>query len=193
MHIVLIIPLLISQVFGHPFPLVINTWGFMEATKAAWTEISSGGSRLDALEVGCSKCEMLQCDGTVGFGGSPDENGETTLDALMFDGVTMDMGAVAGLRRVKNVISVARRVLEHTSHSLLVGSLATKFAKQMGFKEESLSTNNSLSMWKQWMVNRCQPNFWTVWYHGCPAIFLLFNLCRMCSPTLEARVDLINR
>lgn len=35
---------------------------------------------------GCSMCEQLQCDGTVGFGGSPDESGETTLDAMIMDG-----------------------------------------------------------------------------------------------------------
>lgn len=36
---------------------------------------------------GCTICEQEQCDGTVGYGGSPDENGETTLDALIIDGL----------------------------------------------------------------------------------------------------------
>lgn len=36
---------------------------------------------------GASTCEVLQCDGTVGYGGSPDEAGETTLDAMIIDGV----------------------------------------------------------------------------------------------------------
>jgi N4-(beta-N-acetylglucosaminyl)-L-asparaginase len=36
---------------------------------------------------GCSTCENMQCDLTVGFGGSPDEQGQTTLDALIMDGV----------------------------------------------------------------------------------------------------------
>lgn len=36
----------------------------------AWQVISSGkGSALDAVESGCSVCEVQQCDGTVGFGG----------------------------------------------------------------------------------------------------------------------------
>lgn len=34
---------------------------------------------------------------------------------------TMEVGAVAGLRRIKNAIGVARAVMEHTSHTLLVG------------------------------------------------------------------------
>ncbi len=42
--------------------------------------------RLGAVVAGCETCEELQCDTTVGYGGSPDETGETTLDALLMDG-----------------------------------------------------------------------------------------------------------
>lgn len=48
--------------------------------------LSSRGSAIDAIVAGCTVCEQEQCDGTVGYGGSPDENGETTLDALIIDG-----------------------------------------------------------------------------------------------------------
>jgi len=41
---------------------------------------------LDAVEMGCMQCEIEQCDGTVGYGGMPDETGETTLDAMIMDG-----------------------------------------------------------------------------------------------------------
>lgn len=41
---------------------------------------------MDAVEKGCAVCEREQCDGTVGFGGSPDEFGETILDAMIMDG-----------------------------------------------------------------------------------------------------------
>lgn len=53
---------------------------------AAWSTLQSGGSVLDAVERGCARCEMEQCDGSVGYGGSPDESGETTLDALIMNG-----------------------------------------------------------------------------------------------------------
>lgn len=101
----------------------------------AWEIVEADGAALDAVELGCSVCENEQCDGTVGFGGSPDENGETTLDAMIMDGygfffcsfqsITMKLnvvvlnapsrtthrvGAVAGLRRIKHAISVARYV-----------------------------------------------------------------------------------
>ena len=31
--------------------------------------LQKGGSYLDAVELGCSKCEVLQCDTSVGYGG----------------------------------------------------------------------------------------------------------------------------
>lgn len=54
---------------------------------SAWTDlINYDITAVDAVVAGATVCEILQCDKTVGFGGSPDENGETTLDALVFDG-----------------------------------------------------------------------------------------------------------
>lgn len=73
------------------FPVVVSTWPFREAVRAAWevaTAGGAGGSAVDAVVAGCSACEVLRCDGTVGPGGSPDENGETTLDALIMNGET---------------------------------------------------------------------------------------------------------
>lgn len=76
------------------------------------------------------------------------------------DGVTMNVGAVAGLRRIKEAIRTARLVLDHTSHSLLVGDQATDFAKMMGFKEEQLQTPESKRKWLEWRRRSCQPNYW---------------------------------
>lgn len=78
--------------------------------------------------------------------------------------MTMDVGAVGGLRNVKHAISVARYILENTVHSFLVGDSATQFALKMGFKNESLQTKSSHDMWKKWIENNCQPNFWKVSY-----------------------------
>ncbi|XP_030387033.1 putative N(4)-(beta-N-acetylglucosaminyl)-L-asparaginase GA14866 [Scaptodrosophila lebanonensis] len=145
-------------------PMVINTWNFTKANKLAWRILNQtqGGLRLtrNAVVEGCTKCEKMQCDGTVGFGGSPDELGETTLDAMIMDGSSMKVGAVAGLRRIKDAIRVARSVLEHTQHTLLVGDAATEFANDMGFRSESLTTPESRAVWELWKAQNCQPNFW---------------------------------
>lgn len=49
------------------FPLVVSTWPFREAVRAAWEVVSAsdgGGSAVDAVVAGCSACEVLRCDGT---------------------------------------------------------------------------------------------------------------------------------
>lgn len=64
-------------------PVVISVYVLLIA---AWNTLQAGGSELDAVEKGCGQCEIEQCDGSVGYGGSPDEHGETTLDAMIMDG-----------------------------------------------------------------------------------------------------------
>ncbi|XP_076232208.1 N(4)-(Beta-N-acetylglucosaminyl)-L-asparaginase-like [Calliopsis andreniformis] len=146
---------------NNSIPLVVITWNYQAATQKAWDVLyEQKRSALDAIEESCSLCEQERCRTTVGYGGSPDESGETTLDALIMDGVTMDVGGVGLLRNIKNAISVARKVLHNTKHSLLAGELATKFAVEMGFKEESLQTEESERMWLDWKANNCQPNYW---------------------------------
>ncbi|KAI1760249.1 asparaginase-domain-containing protein [Hypoxylon sp. FL1150] len=143
-------------------PMVINTWGgaFTAATDAAYLSLlKPETSALDAVELGCSTCEANQCDGSVGFGGSPDENCETTLDAMIQDGTTMKSGAVAALRRVKDAISVARAVLEHTTHTLLAGDFATDFALSNGFAAQNLTTEDSAASCARWKAAGCQPNY----------------------------------
>jgi isoaspartyl peptidase/L-asparaginase-like protein (Ntn-hydrolase superfamily) len=78
---------------------------------------------------------------------------------MMMDGDTMDVGAVAGLRRIKNVISVARKVLTHTYHSLIVGDSATAFAVSQGFKEMSLTTSHSAEAFTKWLKTK-KPDYY---------------------------------
>lgn len=160
-------------------PFIINTWGgaFTSATDSAFSYLTSPPSppnsdsdsasdtstsrnpRLDAINAivaGCSTCERLQCDGTVGYGGSPDESCETTLDALIMDGDTLDSGAVANLRRVRDAIAVAKRVLLYTRHSLLTGDQAAEFARENGFVEDDLGTAESKKICEEWRGEGCK-------------------------------------
>jgi N4-(beta-N-acetylglucosaminyl)-L-asparaginase len=143
--------------------VVINTWPFTNATNTAYKVLEENlhpqTAVLDAITKGCNRCEIDQCDFTVGYGGSPDTAGETTLDAMIIDGKTLNMGVVARLRKIKPAIEVARAVMEHSSHTILAGDGALQFAKMMGFKEESLETPDSKRMYQQWKDNHCQPNY----------------------------------
>ncbi|KAI3471032.1 hypothetical protein Pfo_027695 [Paulownia fortunei] len=142
------------------FPLVVSTWPFLEAVRAAWRTVDSGLSAMDAVIEGCSACEELRCDGTVGPGGSPDENGETTIDAMIMNGVTMEVGAVAAMRYVSEGIKAARLVMQHTKHTMLVGEQASIFAISMGLPgPTNLSSEESTEKWINWKKSKCQPNF----------------------------------
>ena len=74
--------------------------------------------------------------------------------------VTMSVGAVASMKRIKDAVGVARKVMEHTQHTMLVGESATRFAISMGFPEEDLTTGHSSQLWTDWKTGGCQPNFW---------------------------------
>lgn len=143
------------------YPIVVSTWPFVDAVRAAWRVADGGFSAVDAVVQGCSTCEELRCDGTVGPGGSPDENGETTIDALIMNGATMEVGAVAAMRFVKDGIRAARLVMQHTEHTLLAGEKASAFAIAMGLPgPANLSSAESMDKWTKWRENGCQPNFW---------------------------------
>lgn len=58
-------------------------------------------------------------------------DGTHELDAAIMDGKTLSCGAVAGVKTVRNPISLARLVMDKTSHVLLAGTGADNFAKEM--------------------------------------------------------------
>ncbi|CAI0449630.1 unnamed protein product, partial [Linum tenue] len=142
------------------YPLVVSTWPFREAVRAAWRAADSGLSAVDSVVEGCSTCEVLRCDGTVGPGGSPDENAETTIDAMIMNGVTMEVGAVGAMRYVKDGIKAAKLVMQYSKHTFLVGEQASVFAISMGLQgPTNLSSSESIEKWSNWKDNGCQPNF----------------------------------
>lgn len=63
---------------------------------------------------------------------------------------TMNVGAVGSLRHCKEAVATARRVLEHTTHSLLVGLQASQFAMEMSVQLDNLTTEKSHNIWKEW-------------------------------------------
>jgi len=165
-------------------PAVISTWVFGKAANAdAWKVLDAGGSALDAVERGVNQAELDPGNPSVGFGGLPDEEGEVTDDAIIFWGPKHAAGAVGGIKRIKRPISVARKVMEETRHTLLVGDDATRFAVKMGWKEEELLTEKARKSWEFW---KNDPERWTFWNHdtiGMVAIDRNGDLCAGTSTT----------
>ncbi len=142
-------------------PVIVTSWEFGPGANAAgWPVIAGGGLSIDAVESAINYVELLPDEFYVGYGGSPNALGETTLDAMMMWGPTHDVGAVGCLRRVKRAISVARKVMEKTQHSLIVGDDATRFAVGQGFDETSLTNGASLDAWQKWKDQGEKSNAW---------------------------------
>lgn len=130
-------------------PLVIATWRTDLAVETAAAVLEKGGSALDAVEQGCRIEEANEKNQTVGLGGLPDRDGNVTLDACIMDDKG-NYGSVLGVKNIKHVISVARKVMEETPHVMLVGDGAVLFAVTQGFERENLLTEQSKKAWEKW-------------------------------------------
>lgn len=136
-----------------PSALVISTWNFgIPANKAAMEVLQKGGSALDAVEAGVMIVEADPISTSVGLGGFPDAEGDVTLDASIMNHEGQ-CGAVACLQHTLHPISVARAVMERTSHVLLVGEKARDFAHDLGFPKTNLLTKTAKTAWKEWKSN----------------------------------------
>jgi beta-aspartyl-peptidase (threonine type) len=89
--------------------------------------LEKGGSSVDAVE---AVVAFLEDDPkyNAGKGAVFTIDGEHELDASIMDGRTGACGAVAGVRRVKNPIKLARLVMTESPHVLLAGAGAERFA-----------------------------------------------------------------
>ena len=101
-----------------------------KALKVGSDMLSRGANALDAVEqtIRALEDEPLY---NAGRGAVFNNLGKHELDAAIADGRTHKAGAVAGVRTVKNPISLARLVMTQTNHVLLMGDGAEKFADEM--------------------------------------------------------------
>lgn len=105
----------------------------LDGTRAAaalgWEILSGGGTALDAVDAAVT---LMEDDPTfdAGVGSVLNRIGEIELDAMIMDGRTLALGAVAAVRGIRNPIKLARLIMEDTDHCLLVGEGARRFAEQ---------------------------------------------------------------
>jgi N4-(beta-N-acetylglucosaminyl)-L-asparaginase len=137
---------------------IVSTWDFgAAANAAAFAKMSAGGSLLDAVEAGARVPEADPRNHSVGLGGYPDRDGHVTLDAVIMDD-RGNVGAVAALEDVVHAVSVARKVMEQTPHTFLVGEGARQFALAQGFEKQRLLTPESAAEWRKWLqTSRYEP------------------------------------
>ncbi|MFA7587143.1 MAG: isoaspartyl peptidase/L-asparaginase [Novosphingobium sp.] len=102
--------------------------GLSSALHAGLRLLREGGSALDAVTAAVA---VLEDDPTfnAGRGSVLTFDGHVELDAAVMDGRARTAGAVAGLRRTKSPVTLARKVMEAGPHVFLSGEGAERFAR----------------------------------------------------------------
>lgn len=140
-------PVVVASANGHRF----KNGGDVTCVQKAFSMIAGGGDVLDAVVAGVNLVELDPEDTSVGYGGLPNADGIVQLDSCCMHGPKKRAGAVAALEGVRTPSLVARAIMDHTDHHLLVGSGAQTFARNMGFKiEGDLNTDESRRIWLEW-------------------------------------------
>ena len=131
-------------------PLIISTWPFGKpANEKALEVLLTGGSILDAVEQGIRVTELGSNNSSVGLGGIPNAAGVVQLDACIMLGPGHKAGSVAALEGIRHPISAARRVMEKTSHVMLVGEGARMFALEQGLESVPVNSAEQYEVWRR--------------------------------------------
>ncbi|KAB8313156.1 beta-aspartyl-peptidase [Erwinia endophytica] len=112
------------------------------------TILAAGGSALDAVTEAVrllEECPLFN----AGKGAVFTHQGTHELDASVMDGRTLDAGAVAGVRRVRNPVLAARAVLENSPHVMLIGEGAEAFAFEQGLEQVATDFFSTQARWQQ--------------------------------------------
>lgn len=130
--------------------------GCRVAYEVGWHLLDRGESALDAIEAAVRSME----DNAVfdaGVGSVLNSVGEIELDAMIMEGANLHLGAVAAVRGIANPITLARRIMENTAHSVLVGEGARRYAEQVGLRlcsQAELTVPREVARFREQQANR---------------------------------------
>ncbi len=122
-----------------------------QALNTSYTLLEKGGSAMDAVEKAVRSLEDSPLF-NAGRGSVFTADGTHEMDASIMDGATRQAGAAAGVTGVRNPIMLARHIMEHSSHIILAGQGAERFAKQQGLQfeaEEYFFVKQRYDQWQQ--------------------------------------------
>lgn len=119
-----------------------------EALEAGYKLLQEGKSATDAVEASVQVLENNP-EFNAGRGAVFTHSGQNEMDAAIMDGATLRVGAVAGVKHVKNPISLARAVMDHSPHVFLIGDGAEAFAKTQGIELVDASWFRTERRWQQ--------------------------------------------
>ena len=102
-----------------------------EALAAGYAVLDRGGAALDAVIATVTILEDSPLF-NAGKGAVFSADGICELDASIMNGATLQAGAAAGLRHVKNPLKLVRDIMENSPHVMMIGEGAEQFAKSRG-------------------------------------------------------------
>ncbi|HEY0967145.1 MAG TPA: isoaspartyl peptidase/L-asparaginase [Opitutaceae bacterium] len=102
-----------------------------EALEAGYTVLAAGGPALDAVVAAVRVLEDSPLFNAA-HGAVLTADGLCELDAAIMDGRTRAAGSVAGVKHIRNPITLARDVMEKSHHVMLAGEGAERFAEHIG-------------------------------------------------------------
>ncbi|OXX26353.1 isoaspartyl peptidase/L-asparaginase family protein, partial [Vibrio sp. V06_P1A73T115] len=108
---------------------ILNT--LESAVRAGHQVLAQGGDALDAVVEAVKILEDSPLF-NAGKGSVLTHQEMVEMDASVMHGKMMDAGAVAGVRHIKNPVQLARDVMKHSDHVLLIGEGAEAFAFTQG-------------------------------------------------------------
>lgn len=120
-----------------------------EVLQAGYKILDDGGSSLDAVVAVINIMEDSPLF-NAGKGAVLTEKGVAELDASIMDGKTLKAGAIAGIKHVKNPITLARLVMDKSPHVMMIGEGAEEFAKENNIEMVDNSYFITPNRWKQY-------------------------------------------
>ena len=110
--------------------------------------LAAGKPAMDAVTAAIT---VLENDPTfnAGRGAVFTHDGKNELDASLMDGATLRAGAAAGVHTVKNPILLARAVMEHSPHVMMIGQGAEMFAAEQKIEQVDPSYFRTEKRWQQ--------------------------------------------
>jgi beta-aspartyl-peptidase (threonine type) len=115
--------------------------------------LADGGSALDAVSEAVRRLEDCPLF-NAGHGAVFAADGTHELDASIMDGSTLAAGAVCCVKRIRNPVLAARRVLDCSEHVMFAGAGAEAFAAAQGLALVEPSYFYTDARYRQWMQAR---------------------------------------
>ena len=119
-----------------------------EALDQGQAALRAGRPALDAVTAAIAVLEDSP-HFNAGRGAVFTHDGRNELDAAIMDGATLRAGSVAGVEHVRNPILLARAVMEHSPHVMLVGAGAEAFARTQDIALVEPSWFRTEERWQQ--------------------------------------------